>query len=195
MDEPRREEEESLPPPVKLPGWVPVAIGVVLVALAALAAWTGLRDREVPFWKSAPVAVSDGYSSSSVPGEPEPGGSRVVHGPEGMPAPTATDASQRSSVVITGDRDSIESVVRVRARRGMTINVVPSSAIIYVNDKLIGEAAQFATADYAWEFGEPSGTYRVTIVAPGYRPLQFEVIADENAESGLARISGELQVE
>lgn len=195
-ERPIDERDESLPPPVKLPAWVPLAIGVVLVAMAALAAWTGLRERDVPFWRAAPVAV-DGSSGASVPGEPEPGASRVMHGPEGqlIPRAGATDPSQRASVVIRGDAQSIDRVVRVRARRGMTVNVRPANAVVYVNDQVIGEVAQFSTPEQAWEFAEPSGTYRVTVVAPGYRPLQFEVIANQDAETEIATITGELEVE
>lgn len=191
-DEQLGPEHDPLPPPVKMPVWVSVAIGVVLVAMAGLAAWTGLRSRDVPFWQSAPGATA-ARTSASVPGEPEPGASRVMH--DGQVRAGATDPDQRAAAVIRGDARSIERTVRLQARRGLTIDVQPASAVVYVNDKLIGEAGQFRVSEQAWEFGEPAGTYRVAIVAPGFRTLQFEVVASQSAPAELAAITGTLDVE
>lgn len=198
--EPREAPEEtepSLPPPVQLPRWVPIVIALLLIAMAAGAIWTGLRRRDVPFWKIAPVARDSQASASGVPGEPEPGASRVMHGREGdvIPAPGKTDTSQRARVVIQGDSTSVTPTVRVLARRGLLVNVRPPDAIVYVNDQLIGEAKQFVAPDQAWEFAAPSGTYHVVVVAPGYKPLQYDVIASPEAPDELAVVRGELELE
>ena len=71
-------EEAPLMPP-----WVPALIGVVLVAMAALAVYTGIRYRS-PTLANAVVtprrparAMTGG---SGPPGEPEPGASLVFPG-------------------------------------------------------------------------------------------------------------------
>ena len=200
MNEDRRDEQngdDSLPPPVKMPRWVPIAISLVLIAMAAGAIWTGLRHRDVPFWKAAPVAQGSRVQQGGVPGEPEPGSSRVMHGPGGeiVAAPGVTDTAQRSRLVIQGDANSVTPTVRVEASRGMLVDVRPADAVVYVNDQLIGEARQFLTRDQAWEFAEPAGTYKVVVVAPGYKALQYDVIANPGARDELAVVRGELELE
>jgi hypothetical protein len=45
-EQPNELSRERHPPEaLAMPGWVPTTIGVVLVAMAALAVWTGLRYR------------------------------------------------------------------------------------------------------------------------------------------------------
>lgn len=190
-------EEDSLPPPVKLPAWVPVAISLVLIAMAAGAIWTGLRRRDVPFWKPVPSSRGAYVPGAGVPGEPEPGASRVMHGGDGALIPVAdpTDRQQRSRVSIQGDSRAVTPTVRVQARRGLLVDVRPADAIVYVNDQLIGEAQQFMTPEQAWEFAEPSGTYRVVVVSQGYEPLQYEVIASPDAQDELAIVRGQLELQ
>ena len=67
---PRPPEETPL-----MPRWVPAAIGVVLVAMAALAVYTGLRYREPTLANGVvksrrPVRAMT--SGGGPPGEPEP---------------------------------------------------------------------------------------------------------------------------
>lgn len=172
-----------------------MAIGLVLVGMAALAVWTGLRHRDTPFWKPEPIATSTG--AHAVPGEPEPGASRVMHDSEGGALARAreTDPSVRARTIIEGSGSDIRSTARMHARRGLIVNVEPRDAIVYINGQLIGEARQLSTADQVWEFGEPEGTYRVTVVSSGYRPLRFEVVADQNAADEIAVLRGRLELE
>lgn len=190
------ETEPPLPPPVQLPRWVPVVIALVLIAIAAGALWTGMRRRDVPFWKLTPAARETRGGASRGPMELEPGSSRAMHGGNDVvAAPGTVDPGQRARVVIQGDSESVVPTVRVEARRGVLVDVRPPDAIVYVNDQLIGEARQFMARDQAWEFAEPSGTYRVVVVAPGYKPLQYEVIARPEARNELAVVRGELELE
>lgn len=193
----RQEVDSDLPPPVRMPRWVPVVIGLALVAMAALAIWTGLRQRDVPFWKAAAGSSTTRSPQVGVPGEPEPGASRVVHGAGGdvIPQPGVTDPSQRARMVITGDSSGVTPTVRVDARRGLLVDVNPEDAIVYVNDQLIGEARQFAARQQAWEFAEPQGSYHVVVIAQGYRPLQYEVIANPDSTNELAVVRGDLEIQ
>jgi hypothetical protein len=191
--EPTRERHEPDEP--RLPSWVPTLIGVVLVALAALAVYTGVRYRNPALadgiirGRPAPNASQGG----GPPGEPGPGASLVFPGDSGDNAPTASDAvSGRARATISGGGAAgVSSAVRLWARRGMTTNVVPDDAMIYVNDLAIGEAKQFNTADEVYDFPAP-GSYTVRIIAPGYKERQFVVTAAENAQEEIARIDVKL---
>ncbi|MFN2443557.1 MAG: hypothetical protein ABR517_12805, partial [Thermoanaerobaculia bacterium] len=64
-----------------MPRWVPLLIGAVLVVIAALAVYTGVRYRGGPIGRAferatATVTPPEG----GPPGEPQPGASRVMHG-------------------------------------------------------------------------------------------------------------------
>jgi len=179
----------------QLPRWVPALIGVVLVLLAALAVYTGIRFRN--------PTLADGIIRSrrpspqptggGPPGEPGPGASLVFPGESGDNAPTASDAvTGRARATITGGGAmGVTAAVRLWARRGMMASVVPEDAMIYVNDLAIGEAKQFNTPDEVYDFPAP-GSYTVRVVAPGYRERVFVVTADENARDEVARIEARL---
>jgi hypothetical protein len=120
------------------------------------------------------------------PGEPEPGASRVFPGDSGDTTPEAHPAVSGSArAVITGSGTAVGATVRIWARRGMVLNVVPSDSLVYVNEVPIGPAGQFASE--AYEFAH-EGSYNVKIVAPGYADKTFVVTADPNAKSEVARI-------
>jgi hypothetical protein len=160
-----------------MPKWVPTLIGVVLVLMAALAVYTGIRYRNPTLAngiikrRNPPRAMTGG----GPPGEPEPGASRVF--PES--SPTANDASVINATHLT-------------ARRGLITNVVPEDAMVYVNGVAIGEAKQFNTIDEVYDFPAP-GSYTVRVVAPGYTEAQFVVIASDTAKDEIARITARLQ--
>jgi len=175
-----------------LPSWVPTLIGIVLVVLAALAVYTGVRYRNPTLAdgiirpKRAPNAVSGG----GPPGEPGPGASLIFPGESGDNAPTASAAvGGRARASINGG--GAAGVSALWARRGMMTNVVPDDAMIYVNDLAIGEARQFNTTDEVYDFPAP-GSYTVRIVAPGYKERQFLVTAAENAPDEIARLDVKL---
>jgi len=178
----------------QLPRWVPTLIGVVLVVLAALAVYTGVRYRNptladgVIHSKRANPAPTGG----GPPGEPEPGASLVFPGDSGDNAPTASDAvTGRARATISGGKGGVTSAVRLWARRGMMTAVVPEEAMIYVNDLPIGEARQFNTANEVYDFPAP-GSYTVRIVAPGYKERVFVVTAADNATDEIAKIDVKL---
>src|SRR5438445_1828906 len=161
--------------PSALPGWVPTAIGVVLVLMAALAVYTGLRYRNPTLangiikTRRPPRAMTGG----GPPGEPEPGASLVF--PENSPtAETAT------------------VIGAIAARRGLITNVLPDDAMVYVNGVLIGQAKQFNTIDEVYDFPAP-GAYTIRLVAPGYKEAQYVVTASDNAQQEIARIDVKLQ--
>ena len=187
--------ERHAPEEEHLPRWVPTLIGVVLVTLAALAVYTGVRyrnptlaDRIIRPKRTTTTAVSGG----GPPGEPGPGASLIFPGESGDNAPTASEpVTGRSRATITGGTAGVAGAIRLWARRGMTTSVVPDDAMIYVNDLAIGEARQFNGPDEVYDFPAP-GSYTVRIIAPGYKERQFVVTAAENASDEIARINVKL---
>jgi len=198
MSEPPVEppRERHAPEEPQLPRWVPPLIGAVLVILAALAVYTGVRYRNPTLTdgiirqKRTATATTGG---GGPPGEPGPGASLVFPGESGDNAPTASDAvTGRSRATISGGGTSgVTASVRLWARRGMVTNVVPDDAMIYVNDLPIGEARQFNTADEVYDFPAP-GSYTVRIVAPGYKERVFVVTAAENAQDEVVKLDVKL---
>ena len=162
-----------------MPRWVPVAIGIVLVTLAALAVITGLRYRDQTLVRivqprprsSRPIAPGPG-------GEPEPGASLIFPGDSNIPA-------ARASV------SGANGITKLTVRRGMQTNVNPPDAVVYVNDVAIGEASQFNSDNEEYDFAAP-GSYTVRLVAPGYREREFIVTAAEDAKLEVAKISAKL---
>ena len=146
----RAEKDDLIPTPDLMPRWVPVAIGVILVSLAALAVITGLRYRDNTLVNIVkPRRTVQRVSAPAPPGEPEPGASLVLSGNYGSNVPAANPASDGMS-----------------ARRGMKIIVTPNDAVVYVNDVPVGQASQFDSDDEIYDFAAP-GSYTVRLTAPG----------------------------
>jgi hypothetical protein len=186
-DDPAGGAEEA---PV-MPKWVPVAIGAVLVTMASLAVYTGLRYRNPPLANGIvkirrPVRAMTG---GGAPGEPGPGGSLVLPGESGdnAPSPNAPVAG-RAKLEINGTKDAIAVVNHFTARRGMTLNVVPEDAMVFVNDTPVGIANQI----HSYEFPAP-GSYTVRISAPGFRDHQVLVTAADNATVEVVTVNATLQ--
>jgi hypothetical protein len=177
-----------------MPRWVPVLIGVVLVAMAALAVYTGLRNRDDDTLL-AHVRSSrrqQPTTSPAPPGEPGAGASLVLHGESGENTPEANEPVRgQSRTVVTGGPGGVTSVNRIWARRGMVLNVLPDDTMIYVNELPIGQANQFNTIDEAYEFAE-AGSYNVKLVAPNGTEKTYIVTASDDAQQDLARISAKL---
>ena len=171
--EPQRERHVHEP---GLPSWVPTTIGVVLVVMAALAVWTGLRFRNPTLANGIihPRRAPKGMTGGGPPGEPEPGASLVF--PEN--APTAAAGTVTGAGVIT-------------ARRALVTNVFPDDAMVYVNGVLIGQAKQFRGND-GYDF-PAAGAYTIRLTAPGYKDAQFVVNASEDAQQEVARLDVRLQ--
>ena len=181
--------EEAPPPEAEpLPQWIPVLIGAVLVALAGLALFTGLRYRQntlvsiVHPRRAVPLS-----NTPAPPGEPEAGASLIFDG--NAPDAHPPVAAGQSRAIVTGTGNAVESNVLIHARRGMTMNIVPDDAVIYVNDVAIGQAKQFA--NQAYEFATP-GSYVIRVIAPGFRDRTFTVTVAENAPNEIARIEAKL---
>ena len=183
-------EKHHPPEPLALPGWVPTVIGVVLVLMAALAVYTGIRYRNptlangIVKRRATPRVTTNG----GAPGEPEPGGSLLFPGASADANETTTAPNR---IDISGGREGVTGTVRLAARRGLITNVIPDDAMIYVNGLAIGQAKQFNTMDEVYDFPSP-GSYTVRVVAQGYRERQFIVIADDNAKAEIARIDAKL---
>ncbi len=180
-DEAREERQ------LALPAWVPAAIGLTLVALAAMAVYTGFRTRVKPPERAtevgAPFTEVDGLypeDSGGPPGAPEPGASRVRPGSE-VPAPGPSD-----------DEKVEASRVGIAASRGIVFDVQPSDAVIYVNDVEVGSARQFAAAEDAYEFAE-EGAFLVRIAAAGHEEFEVVVLADRDAAKEIAEVSVQLE--
>ena len=178
-----------------MPRWVPAVIGVVLVAMAALAVYTGVRYRTPTLANGVvksrrPARAMTG--GAGPPGEPEPGASLVFPGDSPDNAPTAHDAvTGRARAEITGTGHGITSTVRIWARRGMMTNVVPDDAMVSVNDLVIGQAQQFDKPDEIYDFPAP-GSYTIHISAPGYKDQQFIVTVADDAKQEIARLDVKL---
>ncbi|HSY48732.1 MAG TPA: hypothetical protein VLC46_07975 [Thermoanaerobaculia bacterium] len=192
--------EEPHPPassdaePPSMPRWVPTVIGMVLVAMAALAVYTGLRVRS-PTLANGVIKSRhpprDMTGGAGPPGEPEPGASLQFPGDaDNTPAARAT-VTDRARAEVTGTGHVISSTVRIWARRGMITNVVPPDAMVAVNDLVIGQANQFATMNEVYDFPAP-GSYTIHISAPGYKDQQFVVTVAENAKDEIARLDVKL---
>lgn len=194
MSEPSNDPAPPAAPETSLPRWVPVLIGVVLVALAGLAVYTGMQYRNGPTVSIVRPHKPARPPAGAPPGEPEAGASMIFPGESGDNAPDAhPPVNGRSRAVIEGgDARGISATVRIWARRGMLIHAVPKDALVYVNEVAVGQANQLATEPY--EFPQP-GSYTVRVVAPGYRERTYIVTAAESAPNELARIEAKLQKE
>jgi hypothetical protein len=180
-------ESPDVAPP--MPRWVPLLIGVLLVLIAALAVWTGIRYRHPTLANGIVKSRRPPrpMTGAGPPGEPEPGSSLILPGD----APTASaPVAGRTRVEITGGgAQGVNAVMRLWARRGMSVNATPDDAMVYVNDTPIGSASQWTGV---YEFAQP-GSYTVRIVAPGYREQMFVVTAAENAQQEVAAINAKLE--
>lgn len=185
---------ELEPPPAEapMPRWIPVLIGVVLVLIAALAVFTGLRYRGEPDTITEQVAPRRERTTNAPPGEPGAGASLVLSGNEGDMTPEANaPVSGKARAVIEGGRGGVSSTVRIWARRGMVFNVLPEDAMVYVNEMPIGQVVQFNTVDEVYDFAAP-GSYTVRVVAPNGAEKTFIVTATDDAKQEVARISAKL---
>ena len=180
-------EEDLEPPPPPLPRWIPILIGAVLVALGALAVFTGLRYRQNTLVSIVkPSRTMPQSNSPAPPGEPEAGGSLIFDGN----APAAhPPVAGRTRATITGTGSEVESNVHITARRGMVVTATPDDAVVYVNDMAVGQAKQLASQPY--EFATP-GSYTIRVTAPGYRDRVYTITVAENANVEVARIEARL---
>lgn len=179
MTEPEVAGPEETGP--QMPRWVPIVIGLVLVTIAGLAVFTGLRfrndtlvDRVI---RPRRIVRAPNGGGSTFPGE----------GSEKTPIAHEPVAGRARAEITGGGAAGVTSVVRITARRGIITRVVPEDAMIFVNDVSIGEAQQHDSQDEAWDFEQP-GSYTVRIVAPGYEERQFIVTASDTANPELALI-------
>ncbi len=172
-----------------MPRWVPVLIGGVLVALAGLAAWTGVRYRETgTIAEHVQPRRAQETARSAPEGEPAAGASLVM--PDQIPGANEPVAGE-ARAVITGGPGGVNATVRIWARRGMLLEVQPPESMVYVNEMLIGHANQFDTADEIYDFAAP-GSYNVKIVAPEGATKNFIVTAADDAEQDVVRIEAKL---
>jgi hypothetical protein len=193
-EEPHRPASSDAEPP-SMPRWVPTTIGVVLVAMASLAVYTGIRYR-TPTLSNGPVKprrpARTMTGAAGAPGEPEPGSSLVFPGDAADNTPAAREpVTGHARAEITGTGHVVTSTSRLWARRGMITKVVPDDAMIAVNDLVIGQAKQFDTMDEVYDFPAP-GSYTIHISAPGYKDQQFVVTVAENAKDEIARLDVKL---
>jgi len=193
MTEPSPEHAHAHHEPSLLPRWVPVLIGAVLVAMAGLAVWTGLRNRdEDTILAHVRPQRQRKANTPAPPGEPGAGASLVLHGASGETTPPANEPVRgESRSVVTGGPEGVTSVARIWARRGMVLNVLPDDTMIYVNDLPIGQVKQFNTMDEAYEFAA-AGSYNVKLVAPNGAERTYIVTASDDAQQDVARISTEM---
>jgi hypothetical protein len=189
-DSPQPDQPESAP----MPRWVPMLIGAVLVLMAALAVYTGVRGRYQDTLVQKVPPQHEPQSMTPAPsGEPEAGASLVMHGNEGDSTPTAnTPVEGNARAVIHGGPGGVESTMRIWARRGMLLQITPAESMVYVNDLPIGHAAQFDTVDEIYDFPAP-GSYTVKVVTPDNKQQKtYIVTAADDAKEDVAYIKAAL---
>jgi hypothetical protein len=188
---PPREHRHEVDEPTIFPKWVPLLIGVVLIAMAALAVFTGLRYRDnglalVHPRKSTPRSAP----AAGPPGEPDAGASVMFPGDSADNVPNAQPAvSGRARAEVTNGANGVNAVVRMWARRGMSVKATPADAMVYVNETPVGAVSQL---DPVYEF-PAAGSYNVRVVAPGYAERQYIVTATETAKDEIANIQADLK--
>lgn len=193
MTEPNPEHSHAPHEPSLMPRWVPVLIGSVLVVMAGLAVYTGLRSRDNDtILAHVRPQRQQRANSPAPPGEPGAGASLVLHGASGENTPAANEPVQgQSRAVVSGGPEGVSSIVRIWTRRAMVLNVLPDDTMIYVNDLPIGQAKQFNTMDEAYEFAA-AGSYTVKLVAPNGAEKTYIVTASDDAREDVARITSQL---
>jgi len=179
------DEKDLINEPAVMPRWIPLLIGGVLVLLAGLAVFTGLRYRDdntilehVPPRKARAAAPAP-------PGEPGAGASLVLPGNTPVANEPVTGTSR---MVISGGPGGVQTATRYWARRGVVFNVLPEETMVFVNDLPIGQVRQFNSMDEVYDFAEP-GSYTVRLVAPSGAEKTFIVTAADDAKLDIARIS------
>ncbi|HUF17293.1 MAG TPA: hypothetical protein VMS12_04520 [Thermoanaerobaculia bacterium] len=197
MEQPRDlpQSDPEGEPVQQLPRWIALLIGIVLVSLAALAAYTGLRYRSAP--EDRPIASrqgGDGIRQGGAPGAPQAGESRVGEAGENIPDAEPPDRGRRPRIEITGGPDGVFSTVRYTASRAAVFAVEPDTATVFVNGEQIGQASQFRGPDDVYEFAAP-GKYNIRIAAPGHRDETVILTADPGSSTEVVRISRKLIAE
>ena len=186
--------ETAGPPVAAMPRWIPVLIGVLLVTMAVLAVYTGLRYRDTRTITDHVAPQRDRGTVDAPPGEPGAGESLVQHGSDQRDmSPVAGEPVEGAArAVISGGPGGVTSTVRMWARRGVMLAVGPADSMVYVNDVLIGQARQFDTVDEVYDFAEP-GSYKITLVAPTGATKTFVVTAADEAKDDIATIAVKLE--
>jgi len=181
--------------PLELPGWVAPALALALVAIAAMAVWTGFRPRsrtETKLVFTEPAVVQSTTmpeDSGGAPGSPEAGASRVVQGESGGEVPPASPLPEGElpRATIAGNAAGVIPTTSFEVRRGIAFDADRPDAIVYVNDVPIGDAGQFAAKDQPYEFAQ-EGTFTVRVVAKDGAEARFVVVATASAETSVAMI-------
>lgn len=189
---PDTSRDDDLPPPAVLPKWVPILIGLILIGMAGLALWTGLKYRDEAFRRPVvrlPIKTAPA-GGIGAPGEPQAGASRMSG--DAVPDPHPATPGENARFSISNQSGAIAGSTRISASRGMLIDVKPESALVYVNGKAIGEAKQFSDVDSMYEFAEP-GNYNVRIVEEGFGEADYTITADPDSETEVAIVKVELQ--
>lgn len=182
--------------PLELPRWVAPAIGLALVAIAAMAVWTGFRPRTRPEARlvitEPAVSRSTGMpeDSGGAPGNPEPGASRVVQSSESggaVPPAQPLPEGELPRITIEGNQAGVTQTSSVEVRRGIAFDADRPDAIVFVNDLPIGDAGQYSAKDQAYEFAQ-EGTFTVRVVAKDGTEARFVVVATAAAQTDVLMI-------
>lgn len=181
--------------PIELPRWVAPAIGLALVAIAAMAVWTGFRPRTRPEARlvitEPAVSRSTGMpeDSGGAPGNPGPGASRVVQSESGGAVPPAQPLPEGElpRITIEGNQAGVTQTSSAEVRRGIAFDTDRPDAIVFVNDVPIGDAGQYSAKDQAYEFAQ-EGTFTVRVVAKDGTEARFVVVATAAAQTDVLMI-------
>lgn len=192
-------EESATPleePPLELPAWVAPAIGIVLVAIAAMAVWTGFRPRSrtepryvitQPQLPAAATGMKE--DSGGAPGDPGPGASSVVQNETGGAVPLAEPLPEGELPrdAIRGDAGGVVPTSNYEVRRGIAFACDRPEATVFVNDLPMGEAGQYSSKEQPYEFSE-EGSFNVRVVAKDGAEARFTVVASAGAQTDVELI-------
>src|SRR5688500_20410835 len=92
-ERPHHSSAETAEEGTKLPRWVPLTIGVLLIAIASAAVYTGVTYRRQGLGRAfRRLAMVGRIDRGGAPGEPEAGASRIMHGDAGAAVPPPANA-------------------------------------------------------------------------------------------------------
>ncbi|MBI2215599.1 MAG: hypothetical protein HYU52_18280 [Acidobacteria bacterium] len=192
-------EPEATPleePPLELPRWIAPAIGIALVAIAAVAVWTGMRPRSrsetnyVITTPQRPVATSGvREDSGGAPGDPGPGASSVVQNEAGGAVPLAQPLPEGELPrdAIRGDATGVVPTSSFEVRRGVAFECDQPEATVFVNELPIGEVGQYASKEEPYEFPQ-EGSFNVRVVGKDGTEARFTVVASAGAQTDVELI-------
>ncbi|MCC6131976.1 MAG: protein kinase [Acidobacteria bacterium] len=174
-------------PPAQVPAWAWVAGGTV-AAIMVIAVAIGLFRKPSPVPAPAPVATAVPVAALPTPTFAIP----VVETPLPLfPQPSEPLVSAVPAMDPKPDFPpaSVRVLSPVEARKGVTFEVSPSDAWIYVGRRFLGTASEWTGPGRGRTLLMPPGTYWLRITYPGKLDIVADVTIDPRADEELHHIN------